>query len=112
MSHVTRMGPAPAPTQILSIAPMRGKSDSNHSIVIPSAARNLLFAGGIYAAGKQQVPQRLTLFRNDKVYWGAFKQRPRRFSFMRMSTLYTSHKSAAFRRDSSGSPVGTNSWAT
>jgi hypothetical protein len=34
--------------------------------VIPSAARNLLLAGSISAAGGQQVPQRLKPFRNDK----------------------------------------------
>jgi hypothetical protein len=36
------------------------------SYVIPSAARNLLFAENSSSGGKQQVPQRLTPFRNDK----------------------------------------------
>jgi hypothetical protein len=36
------------------------------SYVIPSEARNLLFAESGSSGGKQQVPQRLTPFRNDK----------------------------------------------
>jgi len=84
-SHVTRMGPTPGLTQILSSENSKGAC--------------------CFRGGGQGCPAPSSSLR-------AGSQSPGRRRYSTTAGYYTSHKSAAFRSEVRGSPVGTNSCAT